>query len=86
MKWGTIAIAFLVVAMAVAPRRAVWESFTIASFEKRPALVIGTAGEYYLLYAPDESNRPRFRVSKKDADAMNLQLTAETRALFEREP
>jgi protein kinase-like protein len=81
MKWGTGAVALLVVAMAVAPRRAVWESFAVASFENHTALVIGTTRDELLLYAPNEPGRPRFRVRK---DAPGLKLTGETRALFDR--
>ncbi|HEY1303281.1 MAG TPA: serine/threonine-protein kinase [Vicinamibacterales bacterium] len=81
MKWGTVAVALLVVAMAVAPRRAVWDSFAVASFDNHTALVIGTTTDELLLYAPNEPGRPRFRVRK---DALGLRLTGETRALFER--
>ncbi len=80
MKWGTVAVALLVVAVAVAPRRAVWDSFAVASFDNHTALVIGTTGDELLLYAPNEPGRPRFRVRK---DAEGVRLTGETRALFD---
>ena len=80
MKWGTIALAIVVVAMPVAPRRAVWESFAVASFDNHTALVIGTTRDELLLYAPNEPGRPRFRVRK---DAPGVRLTGETRALFD---
>jgi len=80
MKWGTVSIALLVVAVAVAPRRAVWDSFAVASFDKHNALVIGTTRDELLLYAPNEPGRPRFRVRK---DAEGVRLTGETRALFD---
>jgi hypothetical protein len=81
LRWSTLAVAFLVVAITVSPRRAIWESFALASFDNRPVLVIGTTEEELLLYAPDEANRPRFRVAR---DAPGLRLTGETRALFDR--
>jgi len=81
MRWATLAIAVLIVALAVAPRRICWESFTVASFDNRPALVIGTTADEYLLYAPNEVKRPRFRVRR---DAPDLVLTGETQALFDR--
>ena len=79
MKWGTASVALLVVAVAVAPRRAVWDSFAVASFDNHTALVIGTTRDELLLYAPNEPGRPRFRVRK---DAEGVRLTGETRALF----
>lgn len=79
MRWGTVAVALLVVAMAVVPRRAVWDSFAVASFDSHTASVIGTTRDELLLYAPNEPGRPRFRVRK---DAPGLKLTGETRALF----
>ena len=81
MRWATLAIAVLIVALAVAPRRICWESFRVASFDNRPALVIGTTADEYLLYAPNEVKRPRFRVRR---DAPDLVLTGETQALFDR--
>jgi serine/threonine-protein kinase len=81
MRWGTLAIAVLVVTLAVAPRRAVWDSFAVALFDNHTALVIGTTRDELLLYAPNEPGRPRFRVRK---DAPGLKLTGETRALFDR--
>jgi serine/threonine-protein kinase len=81
MKWGTIAVALLIVAVTVAPRRAVWDSFAVASFDNHATLVIGTTANEWLLYAPDEPDRPRFRVRK---DASGIRLTGETRALFDR--
>ncbi|HEU4693712.1 MAG TPA: serine/threonine-protein kinase [Vicinamibacterales bacterium] len=81
MRWATLAIAMLIVALAAAPRRICWENFTVASFGSRAALVIGTTRDEYLLYASSEANRPRYRVRR---DASDLQLTGETQALFDR--
>jgi hypothetical protein len=81
MKWATLAIALLIVALAVAPRRICWERFTVASFGNRPVLVIGTSGGEYLLYAPSEATRLRFRVPR---DAPSLVVSGETLPLFDR--
>ena len=83
MKWATLGLAVLIVAVAVAPRRAIWDSFAVATFDTHTALVIGTTREELLLYAPNEPGRPRFRIRK---DAPGLRLTGETRALFDRRP
>jgi hypothetical protein len=80
MKWATLAIAFLTVAQAVLPRRATWERYEIASFDNRPALVIGSTGaEVLLLYDSDGVERHPERVTRSDA---RLRLTGQTRALF----
>jgi serine/threonine-protein kinase len=81
MKWATLGLAVLIVAVAVAPRRAIWDSFAVATFDSHTALVIGTTRDELLLYAPNEPGRPRFRVRK---DAPGLRLTGETKALFDR--
>jgi hypothetical protein len=81
MKWAILAIAFLAVAQAVLPRRAVWESFDIATFDKRPALVIGVKGEEALLLVDpdDQVGRRRQRVSRGDP---GFEPSGKTRALF----
>jgi tRNA A-37 threonylcarbamoyl transferase component Bud32 len=81
MKWATLGLAVLIVAVAVAPRRTIWDSFAVATFDNHTALVIGTTRDELLLYAPNEPGRPRFRVRK---DAPGLRLTGETKALFDR--
>jgi serine/threonine-protein kinase len=79
MKRSTLLVAFLVVAQEVVPRRFVWDDFTVAKYDNHAALVIGTTEEELLLYAPDEPDRPRFRVRR---DASGLELTGDTRPLF----
>ena len=69
MKWATLGLAVLIVAVAVAPRRAIWDSFAVATFDNHTALVIGTTREELLLYAPNEPGRPRFRI-RKDAPGL----------------
>jgi tRNA A-37 threonylcarbamoyl transferase component Bud32 len=82
IKWATVAVALLVVATAVLPRRIVWESFEVVEFENRQAFVIGTSSEELLLYAPDAAERTHWRVRR---DAPTLQRTGVTRKLFDRQ-
>jgi len=79
-KFGALAVAFAFVATAAAPRRLVLERFPIVEFDGRPGLVIGSAGNELLLYAPNEPGRPRRRVR---SDATSLQRTGETSFLFD---
>ena len=82
LKWGTAAMAFIVVAWAVMPRRILWETFPVVAFENRTLLVIGTTREWSLLYAPDEPGRPSVRVR---SDAPGIRRTGENRTLFGQE-
>jgi len=79
-KWGAVAVALAFVAWAGAPRRLVLERYPVAEFDNRPGLVIGSAGNEVLFYAPNEPGRPRRRVR---GDAPGLQRTGETRFLFD---
>ena len=81
MKVGTLAVAFLTVALPVITRRAVWENYSVAVYDSRPTLVLGGTAQELLLYASDEAGRPHFRVRRDDP---RLRLTGETRALFDR--
>src|SRR5262245_13336854 len=81
-KWGAVAVAFLLVATATAPRAIIWEEYPVVMFEGRAGLVIGTAGDDRLVYAPDEPGRPRTRVRK---DANDFHETGEARLLFDGE-
>ena len=80
MKWATVAIAFLTVAVPALPRRAILENFEFGLFDGRTAYVIGKSKDELLLYAPDEAARPRYRVRK---DAPGLSLEPGGRKLFE---
>jgi hypothetical protein len=44
MKWATIAVAFVVMATASAPRRVVWDKFEVVR-KNQPSFVIGTNGD-----------------------------------------
>jgi hypothetical protein len=81
MKWGTVAVGFVAIALAVAPRRAVWEEFSVVLYDDRPAVVLGATSQEFLLYEPDEPGRPRVRVKR---DAPGLRQTGESRTLFGR--
>jgi hypothetical protein len=65
LKWGTVAVAFIVVAWDVMPRRILWEQHQRAQFANRSGFVIASSGEdpkdEVLLYFPDEPGRPSER-------------------------
>jgi hypothetical protein len=60
MKWATVAVAFLTVAMAVMPRRIVWDQFGLVQFGTQRAFVIANRGPELLLYWP-RGDRPLHR-------------------------
>jgi tRNA A-37 threonylcarbamoyl transferase component Bud32 len=78
---ATVAVALLVIAAAVVPRRFVWERFELVTFEGIPSLVIGANREELLLYDADSPERTRRRIRK---DAPSLQRSGITRKLFDR--
>jgi hypothetical protein len=80
MKWATLTVAFLVVAMAAAPRRILWDTFEVVVFGNQRALVIGTSSQELLLSAPGAGEASRWRVRK---DAPGLLRTGTTRELFD---
>jgi hypothetical protein len=82
LKWGTLAVAFMTLAFAAAPRRILWERFPVVTFDNRVGFVIGTVGDELLVYAPSEPGRPRVRIRR---DATGLRRTGEIRFLFDPE-
>jgi tRNA A-37 threonylcarbamoyl transferase component Bud32 len=80
LKWATLAVAFLVVALEVFPRRVIWERFEVVSFENRPAFVIGSSTDELFLYARRENETMRGRVRK---NAATLQRTGKTALIFD---
>jgi hypothetical protein len=78
LKWGTLAVAFITLAFAAAPRRVLWERFPVVEFDNRIGFVISNVGDEALVYAPSEPGRPRVR---RRADT--LEPTGETRFLFD---
>jgi hypothetical protein len=81
MKWATLAIAFVVMATASAPRRVVWDKFEVVLYKNHPSFVIGTNGDELLLCRADTIDTARYRVRRDDPE---LVRTNETRALVDR--
>jgi hypothetical protein len=77
-KWGTLAVALLVLAMATGPRRFLFERFELVKFGNQSCVVIGNNGEELLLY--DSTRRVSARVPR---NAPELQRTGMTRLIFE---
>jgi hypothetical protein len=80
LRWATVAVAFIVLATAIAPRRLIWEKFEVVAFENQPAFVIGSSREELLLYSRQGDERKRSRVRK---DAASLQRTGATAHIFD---
>jgi hypothetical protein len=78
LKWGTVAVAFITLAFAAAPRRVLWERFPVVTFDKRIGFVIGSVGSEALVFVPGEPGRPRI---KRRTDT--LEPTGENRFLFD---
>jgi hypothetical protein len=81
MKWATIAVVFVVMATASAPRRVVFDEFEVVLYRNRPSFVIGTNGDELLLCRADTIDTARYRVRRDDPQ---LVRTNETRALVGR--
>jgi serine/threonine-protein kinase len=80
LKWATVAVAFLLVALAVAPRRVIWEQFEVVTFENQRAFVIGSSADDLLLYARQAGKSRHWRVRK---DASALRRTGQTGWIFD---
>jgi hypothetical protein len=81
MKWATIALAVLVVACAMAPRRISYDRFDVVLYEDRRSLVIGVKGEELFLYPADKIDSDLRRVR---SDAPGLIRETTTRRLVDR--
>jgi hypothetical protein len=81
MKWATVAVAFLTVALAVVPRRLFWERFEIVQYEQREAFVIASNAQELLLYSPHEPGGKRWRIRQ---NAPGLTRSGTTKRLFDR--
>jgi hypothetical protein len=83
LKWGTVAVAFIVVTWDVMPRRILWEQHPRAQFGNRSGFVIASTGEdpndEVLLYFPDEPGRPS---EKKPRVTNDLTFLGGSRSLF----
>ncbi len=68
MKWGTLIVAFVVIAWDVMPRRILWETHPVVEFEGRTRSVIASTGEEpddeLFLYTPEEPATPGVRVRR----------------------
>jgi hypothetical protein len=80
LKWATAGVAFMVVAMAIAPRRLIWDKFEVVAFESQPAFVIGSSNEELLLYSPQGDGQKQWRVRK---DAATLRRTGTSAKIFD---
>jgi hypothetical protein len=80
LRWATVVIAFMVVAMAVVPRRFIWDKFEVVMFENQRAFVIGESNNEVLLYSPQGDERKRWRVPR---NAPRLQRTGTTARIFD---
>jgi hypothetical protein len=83
LKWAIVAIAFMLLAFVVVPRRITWERYPVVKFDNGSGLVIGSVGDEILVYTPEEPGRPRRRTRPEDLPGFHR--TAETRFLFDRE-
>jgi type II secretory pathway component PulJ len=85
MKWATLAVAFMVIAWDVMPRRILWETHPVVEFENRTRFVIASTGDgpedEVLLYLPDEPAQPRVRVRR---NTPGLRFLNDKRWLFGR--
>lgn len=80
LRWATVVLAFIVIAMAVVPRRFIWERFEVVTFDNQRAFVIGTNTEELLLYSPGADERRRWRVPR---NAATLQRTGQMARIFD---
>ncbi|MCH7747829.1 MAG: serine/threonine protein kinase [Acidobacteria bacterium] len=74
MRWATIGVAFLAVAITFIPRRLLWESFEIAEFQARQMYVVGSTDSELLLYDPRGTDHPFERVSTADPEVRRTGL------------
>jgi hypothetical protein len=85
MRWATLAVAFMVVAFDVMPRRILWETYPVVEFESQTRSVIGSTGEGpdddLLLFVPNEPGQPRVRVRR---NTPGLKFLNANRWLFSR--
>ena len=66
MKWAPIAVAFVDMATASAPRRVVWDKFEVVLYKNRPSFVIGTNSDELHLCPAGTIGAARHRVRRND--------------------
>ena len=79
LRWATVGLALLMVAVSVMPRRFVWDDFEVVQDQKRRAFVLADRGEQLLLYLSDPPGQPLRRVS---AASGALERTGARQPLF----
>jgi hypothetical protein len=83
MKWATLIVAFLIVAVEAGVRPFIWDPREVVVLNNQPAFVIGSSDDELLLFNPAKGERRSFRV-RKDAPGLRRNVTA--RALFDALP
>jgi hypothetical protein len=83
MKWATLIVAFLIVAVEAGVRPFIWDPREVVVLNNQPAFVIGSSDDELLLFNPAKGERRSFRV-RKDAPGLRRNVTA--RALFDAVP
>jgi tRNA A-37 threonylcarbamoyl transferase component Bud32 len=82
-RWVAVAMAIVVVALAVAPRRIAMETFRVVEYKSQQWFVIGSNGDELLLYPADRVAPAAQRVHQGDRD-LNLKNPSEFRSLVQR--
>src|SRR5262249_3554523 len=80
MNWATLTVAIAVIAMAVAPRRLVFDRFNTVLFENHLSFVIATNSDELLLYTAEAADSIRTHIRN---DAQGL-VSKETRRIVTR--
>jgi serine/threonine protein kinase len=83
LRWATVAVAVLVVALSVIPRRIIWDEFEVVQYESRRALVLGGRGNELLLFIADS---PNGRLRRVRADAAGLERSGSREKMFFAQP
>ena len=80
LKWATVVVALMTLAMAGASRRIVWEDFEVVRFEGRDAFVVASASNEVFLVAPADRAGTYGRAA---SDHPALERTQTVRRIFE---
>jgi len=80
MKWATLAIIVVSLAVAVVPHRVLWELFEVVEYQSEEFYVVGASDADLQLFNPRATERARRRVSQGDP---SLVRTGASRTLFD---